>query len=155
MGRKNRNARGRGYTSFAELKSATLKFDLSKGNFVKKTKRGCGGRGSSISDISVSIGNNGKGDSRYVSFSVKDEIANKIVGESGNHWTCGLVQSDNFERCYIIPDEMGFALYKSKEGTRWYLRVRVDELAPYEKYAGHHRIQYDEYNKAYYFTAME
>lgn len=153
MGRKNRNARGRSYASFAELKGASARFDLSKGTFL--TRKSGGGGGKKNSDISVSVGHNGR-DAHlcYVAFSIKDEIAKKML-EKGSTWTCGLVSDGSLERLYILPDEMGFSLWDNDASSRHYTRIRVDELAPFDKYTGEHRLQFDDYNDAYYVTATE
>ena len=153
MGRKNRNARGRSYASFAELKGASARFDLSKGTFTRRTSGGGGGKKNS--DISITIGHNGRSDHLcYVSLSIKDDVAKKML-EKGSTWTCGLVSDGTLERLYILPDEMGFSLWDNDLSSRHYTRIRVDELAPFERYIGGHRLQFDEYNEAYYVTATE
>ena len=152
MSRKNRNARSRSYASFAELKGASARFDLSTGTFSKRTSGGGGGKNNY--DISISLGSNGRQGLLYVSMSIKDELAKKMLEKSKN-WTCGLVSDGCVERLYIIPDELGFALYDNDVSSRHYTRIRVDELAPFDKYKGGHRLQFDEYNEAYYVTATE
>ena len=153
MSRKNRNARSRSYASFAELKGASARFDLSKGTFATKTSGGGGGK--NVYDVSITVGHNGRGEGLcYVSLSVKDEIAEKMLKKSKT-WTCGLVSDGYVERLYIIPDELGFVLYNNDMATRHYSRIRVEELAPFDKYKGGHRLQYDEYNDAYYVTEKE
>lgn len=154
MGRKNRNARGRSYSSFSELKSESTRFDLSNVQCYTKIKNRHGYRGEY--EVAVSLGDNGRGnDIKYVTFSVKDEEATKMKKEYGYNWTCGIVKQDFLERLYLLPDEKGFAMYKSKTGTRHYARVRIDDYSAYKKYYGGHKLQFDEYNKAYYITASE
>lgn len=153
MGRKNRNARSRGYSSFAELKSSTVKFDLSNGSFQTKTRHG-GGGGALDADISLSLGNNSRGEGlKYATFSIKDSVAKTMIDDMGSHWTCGIVRQDAFERLYLIPDPLGFALYKNSAGRRHYTRIRIDDYAPFERYIGDHDLQFDEFNKAYFITA--
>ena len=155
MGRKNRNARSRSYTSYADLRSSSLRFDLSNGNFMKKIKN-MGGRDGIESDVTVAVGDNGRGEKyHYVTFSVKGDVAETMKKGYGGHWTCGIVKQDLYERLYLIPDELGYAFYKNKQGTRHYMRIRIDETTGYEKYAGVHDMRYDEYNKAYYIVVGE
>lgn len=151
MGRKHRNARSRTFQSFNELRNASLRFDLSNGTFATKSKK----RGTvTRADVHIYTGDNGRGkDKQYVTISIKDELALRLIKEYGKFWTCGVVSSYGIDRLYIIPDEMGFALYDNKTGSRHYVRVRVDEtVGEFTKFIGEHELQFDTENRAYYVS---
>ena len=155
MGRKNRNARSRSYSSFTELRDTTLRFDLSKGNFIKR-KLDDGIRSGDDVDVNVSITHNGRDKKIFIQFSVRKDIAETMIKGSGKSWSCGVVQEGLAERMYIIPDEMGYALYQNTHGKRHYLRIPFeDDKATFEKYVGFHEMKYDNFNKAYYITIGE
>lgn len=155
MGRKNTNARSRArYNSFADLKSSTVRFDLSKGNF--RTKGYKTTAANNRDEINISLVKKGKpSNTMCVSFSIRKDIAEKMIKEGGKTWTCGVVQEGIFERLYIIPDEYGYSLFTNDHGLRYYTKIPTDEMSAFEKFAGKHRVQYDEYNKAWYVTVLE
>ena len=151
MGRKNRNARSRSYSSFADLKTSTMKFDLSKGNFSTK-RRHFNTKAGEDTEIRLSLVKGGNNQDICVSLSIRQDIKDKL-GEEGNYWTCGIVKEGMFERLYIIPDEYGYALYTNKHGARWYVKIPIDNKVEYEKYVGKHELQYDDVNNAWFMTA--
>jgi len=155
MSRRNKNARSRGYSSFDELRDATLRFDLTSGTFNRKNKNSCGSKHIDA-DVTFFIGDNSRGGKmKYATFSVRDDLAETMIKGYGSLWTCGIVRQGAFERLYFIPDSMGYSLYDNKAGKRHYSRIRIDSYAPFEKYVGRHELKYDEYNKAYYILSDE
>lgn len=156
MGRRNKNGRSRGYSysSFQELKGSTLKFDLSQTEFT--TKNRAGANKCVYEEVGISVVQGGTGQDRCVSFSLREDIADRLKKESGKYWTCGIVKAGNFERLYIIPDEKGFAIYSNHHSKRLYFKVPVGEREDeFKKYAGKHSLKYDEDNEAYYFMPVE
>lgn len=151
MGRKNRNARSRSYTSFNDLKATTVRFDLSKGDF--KT-RGRGHKHATNTDeIGFSIITNGSLREKNACFSVRSDLSDKMRNSYGEYWTCGIVTEGVFERLYLIPAKDGFKLVKNPKGTRNYLKVPITgDVTCFERYDGYHELQFDEYNDAYFIT---
>lgn len=157
MGRKNANARSRTqgrYNSFADLRNATIRFDLSKGNFKKKgykTHSAC-----ERDEISISLIKKGKPSSLLcISFSIRKDKAEAMIKEGGKNWTCGVVAEGNIERLYLIPDEFGYSLFSNDHGHRYYMKVPTDSASEFEKFTGKHKVLYDDYNKAWYVSERE
>ena len=152
MGRKNRNARGRSYTSYAELKDTTVRFDLSK--IQLPTKRVNERKVDENTDVRVSIGKaNKKSLLESVAFSFSEKIATSLIKGFGRQWMCGIVKEGNSERLYFIPDEFGYSLYTNEHGKRYYVKIPTDTREIFEKYIGNHELKHDAYNNAYYITA--
>lgn len=155
MGRKNSNARrrynGASYGSFAELKNAGVRFDLSGADFIEKSKGGV--RTRKETDIAIRLAMNGRDE--VLSVSVKADKAKKL----GQYLKAGIVGFGLMERLYIIETDatLGFKLASNsnKKSTRFYVRFPLNEKnkANYLKYLGEHDLKYDYENAAYYVTS--
>lgn len=157
MGRKNRNrgARSYTYTSFEELKNPTLLFDLSQGQFIKKTGFHYTKGEKSKADVRISLRNNQRGET-YISF--REDVGKIIKEHCGELVTAGLVSQGRFERLYIIGDKNGYVLSDNPGSSS----TRISFVIPlgaqkesFMKYEGEHRLQYDEDNDEYYVTANQ
>jgi len=153
MGRKNRNARNRNFSSFEALKSSTVRFDLSTGNFIKKT--GVQKVTSKDAEVNINVISGGRNQGLCISFSIHGDVSKKMLDDGGKYWSCGIVQSCGFERLYLIPDERGYALCQNAVCSRRYVKMPIDDAMPFDKYIGFHKMQYDDVNKAYYIAANE
>lgn len=153
MGRKNRNARGRSYTSFESMKNTTVQFDLSNTNFRLKNRHM--GDKTISEEVGISLIKGGANQDMCVSWSIREDLGQMLTKEYGKYWTCGIVREGVFERLYFIPNEMGYSLYTNKQATRYYTKVVIENRAEFEKYIGHHKLQYDDHNDAYYILAGE
>lgn len=151
MGRRNKNARSRSYTSFQELRNTTARFDLATGEFAKKATRYTGR--AIKADLRVSIISGGRNQGLCVALSFSEEMTKKLRESGGKFWTCGIVRANDLERLYIIPDEMGYALTSNKNSVRGYTKMPIENVPVFDKYIGLHELKYDEYNKAYYVEA--
>ena len=157
MGRKNTNARrrynGSSYNSFAELKNAGVRFDLTGGYFIEKSKGGI--RASKETDVAIRLSKNGHRNDEVLSVSVKSDKAKKL----GQYLKAGIVGFGLMERLYFIEtdDTLGFKLASNgqKNSSRFYVRFPLNEKnkANYLKYLGEHDLKYDYENDAYYVTS--
>jgi len=157
MGRKNSNARrrynGASYNSFAELKNAGVRFDLTGGDFIEKSKGGV--RVSKETDVAIRLAKNGHRNDEVLSVSVKADKAKKL----GQYLKAGIVGFGLMERLYFIEtdDTLGFKLASNgqKNSSRFYVRFPLNEKnkANYLKYLGEHDLKYDYENAAYYVTS--
>lgn len=158
MGRKNRNAGSRGYsyTSFDSLKNSTIQFDLSNANFISKTSGAVSATESVEIRVSFNVCGSKKDD--YVNFSIREDIAKKMIEDGGKLWSIGLVKEGKLERLYFIPNPIsGYSAYQnSTQSKRYYMRFPITgNKAAFEKYLGNHALKFDEYNKAFYLIANE
>lgn len=152
MARKNRNARSRSYCSFEELKGTTVKFNLENGQFIKK---GFVGIKNAYAELNLNIVNGGSNQGICLSFSIREDVGQKMIDKGGRLWTCGIVKAGNLERLYIITDPRGYTLCDNKTSPRFYMKLPIDAPEMYDKYIGSHEIKYDEENEAYYIEPVK
>lgn len=154
MGRKNRNARSNSYSSFAELRNATTTFDLSRTNFIVKAKRKM--KPSLLDEIGVSFSTGKKKGMTYMCLSFREDVGNTIINSFGEYWACGHVKEGVSERIYLVPNEKGFKIYSTNNGTRKYVKFPLaDNSDDFMKFEGYHTLRFDDYNKAYYVLPTE
>lgn len=157
MGRKNTNARrrynGASYNSFAELKNAGTRFDLSESDFIQKTKNR--NRASKETEIVISIASEKQAKYEVLSCSVRADKGRKL----GQYLKAGIVSLGVNERLYFVATEesLGFKLSQNNlqnNTSRFYVRFPLnDKIKPnYLKYLGAHELKYDSENAAYYVT---
>lgn len=159
MGRKNSNARrrynGANYNSFAELKQAGIRFDLSDGDFIQKSKGGV--RSSKETEISIRITEHRHGDKKdeCLSVSIRADLGRKL----GEYLKIGIVKFGLIERLYFLEtdDNLGFKMSQNRQqnSSRFYVRFPLnDRIKPnYLKYLGEHNLKYDYENSAYYVVS--
>lgn len=155
MGRKNRNASSRRYTTYSELKNSTVHFDLSKGTFLAKTRVRTTTSNENV-DLNVTITKGKNSQTRALCFSFKSDVAQTMIKGAGRYWICGIVEEEGVRRLYFVPDEYGYALCENAHGKRQYLKLPLEsDEESFSEFAGKHSIMFDNFNKAYYVTANE
>lgn len=151
MGRKNRNASRRSYSSFGELKNANVRFDISNESFKTKLRRR---QSTKAAEMFVSVKERSDRKSPFVLFSIDNKIANTMTESFGEYWAYGIVCNNDVERMYFIPNDDGYKMYRTTKGSRYSIKATIDddEIADYKRYDGEHDLLYDAHNKAYYIT---
>lgn len=157
MGRKNYKARrrynGATYDSFAELKNAGVRFDLSGADFIERKKHSVNAH--KETEIAIRIVKHGHRNDEVLSCSIRPDIGSKM----GEYLKVGIVCFGLMERLYFIGTDanMGFKLAPNSQqnSSRFYVRFPISDKVKqnYLKYVGEHELKYDYENAAYYVTS--